>query len=341
MPGGKQLISLSLSAVLIAGMVSVTGCGYRDGNGNVSTNSTRYGTKTLDMNRVNRYGVNSTGRDGLMDGSANGRSENLRVSKELSQRISEMAEVRNATVMLRNNDAYVAVNTNNMGANGVRGMNSTRGMNGTNGMNGTRGMNGTNGMNGTRGMNGVNERTTDLGGPRVYGTNTPNTTGVPMTGERNMVRGNTGYGPADQGMDMTSRTGVLGMMRGAAANSNAGVRDHGMMNRAGVDTNRVGMHTNNSTTTTAELPQQLKNKIANKIKQFAPEIENVYVSADPEFTERMGTFARGIENGHPVRAITNEFREMTDRLFPTPAGTTQPNGQMNGTQGMRGGNTVR
>lgn len=194
-------------------------------------------------------------------------------------------------------------------------------------------MNGTNGMNGTRGMNGVNERTTDLGGPRVYGTNTPNTTGVPMTGERNMVRGNTGYGPADQGMDMTSRTGVLGMMRGAAANSNAGVRDHGMMNRAGV-------HTYNTNTAAAELPQQLKNKIANKVKQFAPEIENVYVSADPHFTQRMSTFARDMENGHPVRAITDEFRVMTERLFPTPAGTTQPNGTVNGTQGMRG-NTMR
>ena len=332
MPGGKQLISLSLSAVLIAGMVSVTGCGYRDGNRNVSTNSTRYGAKTLDMNRVNRYGVNSTSRDGLMDGSANGRSENLRVSKELSQRISEMSEVRNATVMLRNNDAYVAVNTNNMGANGVRGLNSTRGMNGTNGMNGTRGMNGTNGMNGTRGMNGVNERTTDLGGPRVY-TNTPNTTGVPLIGERNMVGGNTGYGPADHGMDMTSRTGVLGMMRGATANPNAGVRDYGMTNRAGV-------HTYNTNTAAAELPQQLKNKIANKVKQFAPEIENVYVSADPHFTQRMSTFARDMENGHPVRAITDEFRVMTERLFPTPAGTTHPNGTVNGTQGMRG-NTVR
>ncbi|MDP4095725.1 YhcN/YlaJ family sporulation lipoprotein [Paenibacillus sp. P96] len=109
MPGAKKVITVSVSAALIASMLGIAGCGYRDNGNGVRTNNIRYGA--ADMNRADRLGVKPTdtanrlGRDGV----ATNHADNMRYSQNLSKRISEMRGIRNATVLVNNNSAYVAL----------------------------------------------------------------------------------------------------------------------------------------------------------------------------------------------------------------------------------------
>jgi hypothetical protein len=288
MPGAKKVITLSVSAALIASMFGIAGCGNRDNGNGVRTQSTRYGV--TDTNRINRFGVNSTDmRNNLAPNAVGNRNlDNMRYSAELSRRISEMNGIRNATVLVNDNSAYVAVSQE-----GQRGTNTS-----------------------------MRERTTDLGnmGVRgITGTRAPYTTSGTTPG----LTGNN-YGPAsprsvadDNGLDGTSGTGTLGLMRGMVNNTNRNGYN-GTMN--GTDT---GAYTGRNTDTTA-LPSSIRNKVANKIKQFAPHIQNVYVSNDPDFVTRMGGYARDLGNGLPFSGMSNDFQTLTDRLFPT--GTTGTDG---------------
>lgn len=95
----RSKISMSVSAALLLGLVSITGCGTNTAEkSNVQTNSVR--------------GVND-GRIGV--NSVRGGTHNItkmEVSQELADRIAAMPEVRSANVMLAGKSAYVAVTLN-------------------------------------------------------------------------------------------------------------------------------------------------------------------------------------------------------------------------------------
>lgn len=129
MPGTKKVISFTISAALLASMAALTGCGNADHN--VRTNSTRYnaqsthhmdGVNRYGMDGVNRYGVKSNGMDGMaLNENANRTGHpvrNLQVDRNLSKRISEMPDVKSATVLVGERHAYVAVSLKDQ-ANGT------------------------------------------------------------------------------------------------------------------------------------------------------------------------------------------------------------------------------
>ncbi|MFM9280077.1 YhcN/YlaJ family sporulation lipoprotein [Paenibacillus jiagnxiensis] len=328
MPGAKKVITLSVSAALIASMFGIAGCGYRDNGNGVRTQNIRYGV--TDTNRVNRFGVNSTDMRNRLNPNAVGNRnlDNMRYSAELSRRISEMKGIRNATVLVNDNSAYVAVSQE-----GQRGTNTS-----------------------------MRERATDLGNMGVRSiTGTTGTTGITgTTGTRapyttsGIAPGLTGnnYGTAprrsvadDNGLNGTSGTGTLGLMRGMVNNTNRNGYN-GIMNGTdtgaytgrnttgirpystgiGTDGRGLGTATGRGTTTGTgtALPSSVRNKVANKVKQYAPHIQKVYVSNDPDFVTRMGGYARDLGNGHPFSRMSHDFRMLTDRLFPT--GTTGTDG---------------
>ncbi len=66
---------------------------------------------------------------------------------------------------------------------------------------------------------------------------------------------------------------------------------------------------------------ELKNRIADQVRQLHPDVRNVYVSANPDFVQRMNEYAEQFRNGHPLRGLTVQFNTMVDRLFPQSAGT--------------------
>ncbi|GIP39141.1 lipoprotein YhcN [Paenibacillus sp. J31TS4] len=68
-----------------------------------------------------------------------------------------------------------------------------------------------------------------------------------------------------------------------------------------------------------DVAPQVKQKIAEKIKAVDPSIRDVYVSANPDFVERMSVYAQDVRSGRPLSGFIREFSTMVERLFPTQA----------------------
>ncbi|MED1738459.1 YhcN/YlaJ family sporulation lipoprotein [Bacillus swezeyi] len=65
-----------------------------------------------------------------------------------------------------------------------------------------------------------------------------------------------------------------------------------------------------------EVTGDLKKKISNKVKEADKDINNVFVSANPDFVDRMRNYGDRIQNGEPIEGIFEEFGETINRIFP-------------------------
>lgn len=65
-----------------------------------------------------------------------------------------------------------------------------------------------------------------------------------------------------------------------------------------------------------DVTQSLKKKISDKVKATDKSINNVYVSANPDFVDRMQDYGRRIRKGEPIKGLLDEFGQMTRRVFP-------------------------
>ncbi|GGF59792.1 hypothetical protein GCM10010912_01300 [Paenibacillus albidus] len=285
----RSRISMSVSAALLAGVVSITGCGTNNTAGEVTTKNTRGA-------QDGRLSVNSVNRAHSMD--------NMEMSEELSERIAAMADIRSANVLVAGRSAYVAV-TLDEAAGGTHTRGNTQ-YNARNTMPGTgRTMPGTDGaMNGTGAtMNGTNGSMAGPGGAMggtgqgMRGTADTNTNGTDMMDNRGMKRDvDMGLGrglrndAADTGIDDGLDTGIRNRGAGLGNTTNAG---------------------------TETVTREIKDRVSSEIKKQAPNIDTVYVSANPEFVDRVGMFAEETRAGHPIRGFANEFGTMVERIFPT------------------------
>lgn len=80
------------------------------------------------------------------------------------------------------------------------------------------------------------------------------------------------------------------------------------------------------------ITQMMKNRVADKVKSLKPEIVHVYVSANPDVTERLQSYVNKMEDGQPVEGFIEEFNAMVQKMFPQESGQTSTNvqyGQMN------------
>lgn len=65
-----------------------------------------------------------------------------------------------------------------------------------------------------------------------------------------------------------------------------------------------------------EIRKEVENRISDKVKSTDPNIQNVFVSANPDFVDRMTDYGDKIQEGRPVEGLFEEFTEMTQRVFP-------------------------
>jgi spore cortex protein len=65
-----------------------------------------------------------------------------------------------------------------------------------------------------------------------------------------------------------------------------------------------------------KVTRQIEEKISKAVKETDKNIENVYVSSNPDFVERMRNYGNDLQNGEPVEGLFEEFSEMTRRVFP-------------------------
>ena len=64
------------------------------------------------------------------------------------------------------------------------------------------------------------------------------------------------------------------------------------------------------------LTNELKGKISKKVKETDNNINNVFVSANPDFVDRMRNYGDRIQNGEPIEGLFEEFGETINRIFP-------------------------
>lgn len=65
-----------------------------------------------------------------------------------------------------------------------------------------------------------------------------------------------------------------------------------------------------------ELTDEVKDRIAKIVKSVDREIDNVYVSTNPDFINLANDYADDVENGEPVEGFFDQFGSMIERLFP-------------------------
>lgn len=290
MPAAKKAtaISLSLSTAIFV-MAGLTGCGTSTKDNNLHTKSVRHEVKG-----INRYGVESNGMDGIRAKSYRTHNvTNLKSSDELAKRIAEMKEVKSASVMLTDRNAYVAVRLTD-GHTGKLESKSLR-----------------NRANGTMRTESYNQ---DMGGLRVHGGNgtmSPYSTSGIAPGLNTNAATDRSHMGNDRSIYGTMGTGSYGMMRGLTNSGNARTMTDGHYGMKS-ETSRIDSTDDNT-------PEEIKSKISAKIKQFAPHVENVYVSANPDFVQHVETYSKDIRNGKPVSGMINTFQSMVERIFPTNA----------------------
>ncbi|MFC5468862.1 YhcN/YlaJ family sporulation lipoprotein [Cohnella suwonensis] len=74
-------------------------------------------------------------------------------------------------------------------------------------------------------------------------------------------------------------------------------------------------------TNSVNATQARKDKIADLVKASSPTVENVYVSANPEFESRMAGYAADVRMGHPLQGFLSEFNALVERVFPAASGS--------------------
>lgn len=65
-----------------------------------------------------------------------------------------------------------------------------------------------------------------------------------------------------------------------------------------------------------ELSKDLEGKIADKVREVKTDVNNVYVSLNPDFVERMNDYRTRIDEGEPIEGFFDEFGEAMRNVFP-------------------------
>ncbi|MCK9859370.1 YhcN/YlaJ family sporulation lipoprotein [Paenibacillus sp. ATY16] len=100
---------------------------------------------------------------------------------------------------------------------------------------------------------------------------------------------------------------------------------NGMNGTYGMNGTMGGYHNDGirglSTTDTGEsqLTDKIKSDIAAEVKRLHPSVQNVYVSASPDFVDRMNSYMGDVRLGHPIQGFVSEFNAMVERIFPANA----------------------
>ncbi|WP_042149277.1 YhcN/YlaJ family sporulation lipoprotein [Paucisalibacillus sp. EB02] len=65
-----------------------------------------------------------------------------------------------------------------------------------------------------------------------------------------------------------------------------------------------------------KLTDEVKEQIASIVKSVDHDIDNVYVSTNPDFMDLANNYSNDIDNGEPVEGFFEEFGNMIERIFP-------------------------
>ncbi len=64
------------------------------------------------------------------------------------------------------------------------------------------------------------------------------------------------------------------------------------------------------------LTRDIEDQIANQVRSTDPNIQNVYVSTNPDLADRFNTYVLDVQQGRPVAGFVEQFSEIVSRVFP-------------------------
>ncbi|MCA0754963.1 YhcN/YlaJ family sporulation lipoprotein [Paenibacillus sp. N4] len=96
--------------------------------------------------------------------------------------------------------------------------------------------------------------------------------------------------------------------------------------RQGEDGVRLNKRMSGLSTGYDKLTDQIKDEIAGEVRRLRPDVNQVYVSANPDFVGRMNAYMQDVKLGHPIQGFVAEFNAMAERIFPAKAGDNSAGG---------------
>ncbi|TYR81792.1 YhcN/YlaJ family sporulation lipoprotein [Priestia megaterium] len=67
-----------------------------------------------------------------------------------------------------------------------------------------------------------------------------------------------------------------------------------------------------------EVTDRIEKKVADQVRAADPDIQEVFVSSNPDFVDRMTDYGERINQGDPIEGFFEEFTETVRRAFPNP-----------------------
>ncbi|WP_164545724.1 YhcN/YlaJ family sporulation lipoprotein [Paenibacillus albus] len=202
----------------------------------------------------------------------------LEMSDSIAKRLEAMPEVNKAYVMLTDNNAYVAVSfkDHNVSAKGTRAMNYAQ--------------------------TPMPLSRTQQAYQRPYMKIMSSGTSLSMS-SKGKTRASSISSPNMKTKNFSMRSVPLSTPTRTMPPTINRVRPYSSPNSAPL---------NNTSMVTGDL----KSRIASEVKSMAPQINEVYVSANPDFVDRMTGYMNDVRLGHPIQGFIAEFNAMVDRIFP-------------------------
>ncbi|GMK37664.1 hypothetical protein PCCS19_07180 [Paenibacillus sp. CCS19] len=263
-----------------------------------------------EMNRVNGLRQNSNNLVGIHD------NYRMEMSQNIADSLASKKLVKSAQVMLTNHNAYVAVSLHDGvspgGSNTMQRSSLGLGSNGY----GSKPLPSTPSpgasFNGTMMNNSDIDRTGHLG-YRVMG----------LSNKKNAYKGASGMNGV-RNFSESIGTGMTGSPRYGTYNTNTNnyrpYANNNMYNDGSLYHARSGGAAANAD---MQLTEQVKNSIAAEVKRMAPSVDHVYISANPDFVDRMNGYWNDVKAGHPIQGFIAEFNAMVDRIFPVKVDTNR------------------
>ncbi|ULT59239.1 hypothetical protein L1999_12220 [Neobacillus drentensis] len=284
--------------VLASTLVGLTGCADNGTKNNLRNdmNNNALDVRNVRNDNNNRLNVNNVN------------THNLRYSNRAGRAVEKLQEVDLAHVIIRNNDAYVAVRLKNNRFQ--TGTGTTNNRNNTTGTRGTTGITGTNNNLGTTGTNGRDNHLTARGAGTGLNGNYPSTTGVNA-----LDNTGTGLNPGAGGASNTR--GTIGI-RGTNNNNNTGTMNNNNTTFTGTNDGTAGTNDGTTGTNYRSVSSPLDQRIADQVRTADKGVHRVYISYDRDFFRQMTNYSTDLNTkgrNKNNNNLWNDFNNTVKNIF--------------------------
>ncbi|QTM98543.1 hypothetical protein ERJ70_04065 [Sediminibacillus dalangtanensis] len=132
-----------------------------------------------------------------------------------------------------------------------------------------------------------------------------------------LTTGNNVYVAAELNKGTNGNNGNGGNNNDTGGNNNGDDGNNANFGNNGNNGNNNGTNGNNGNNGgDNQVSNRIKEEVSKVVKEADDNVENVYVSTNPDFVNLTNNYAQDVQNGEPVEGFFEQFGEMTQRLFP-------------------------